>query len=1149
MTFRRLLLRPRHCTRLVHTTVSASIDASSLPRKGIQSRHLAVLSSNNGQCAALDRLFDVSKRSWRLRAVIQDVKRSLPMDRGRRFYNRRLVETLEQSDYNRAWGILETLHRRYPDKSVLWPYTYNLMLRHYCKQQKTLMDENLTRVLTLLDVMVDYSCANETSFQVAMAACSRARHLRSARHVLEKMQEAGENPDARIYGFLVNCCARRHGLVKTAEEYFDKMLDAGIKPTSLVVNALLRVYARDCGRSKVMMKLVDRAYNEFGLVPDTVTTRTMVYYLLREGDVDGAVDYVRNVERLFVCDVTARLPVKHQVVNALIDASRQRGKWNHADYALTLVTRTDVTGVSAASIVEDMQNSRKLEKLVAKRDTASVPVAWVQAKQDWSQMTRREQQSYFLRRNQRESFERALEITHLCTTPLIADRAIERLSLKLESKLRLLDELICTGTASVAHFNTVLGACGKQGQLASAVSVFTKMKRYAKTTLECAPTTWSYNALLNAYAVCGDVRGTESIVTKMVENDVQLDEVTMNTILKAHVTNLKNDLCGNWRTRFDITMQALSFFEWCTEDRKLDPGAATYYSLFRLFATYLETSSRADNDPAARSTSEESCNVRERQDDELIASMGEFISTTCHDAPLGSLDIGVFNNAFNYYCQLGDVDKSFRLFDTMKKRGFQPNDTTLGLMFATCASQQQFEVGLRFLDYLMTTDGYKPTLKILSGAMQLCANSKNPDGALELFRAIEMSGTFSPTVETYEPLVFAYARVGNVTRAWEIANEMEEKLGRASISIHNRILLACVEAALPGRALEVLGVIRLKEGVSLDVISYNTALEAFVRAGERAAWWRKNKSKWEEEDIFCDGNAEYDTNEDGWDDDKYVERDSVAEGRAVVKAGLERAHSIDECTVKALSAQDHEHEQREKAAWVRESVMNLLDEMRRDRVKPDKTTFERAIAACSVNQDSEGVISVFDTLIDRRWGDNAVELKSDLMTESSFSAYLVECTTLRDKDRVLEAPTLLHKWHAATGQVPPVFVVMQMLDSLEDLGEWRRAVRMLPEWQTSFGVAPSVSVFNRVMQMCNRAEEYQLVASIFATMQDTAAYRVHPDAESYVQRIYADEQSENWVAATDLFVEMQKRCPRDEISRHQLQKIALGRYRLRQSET
>ena len=196
-----------------------------------------------------------------------------------------------------------------------------------------------------------------------------------------------------------------------------------------------------------------------------------------------------------------------------------------------------------------------------------------------------------------------------------------------------------------------------------------------------------------------------------------------------------------------------------------------------------------------------------------------------------------------------------------------------------------------------------------------------------LFRAIELSGTFLATMGTYEPVVFAYARVGYVTRAWAVGNEMEAKRGTASVSIYSRILLACVEAALPGRALEVLDVIRLKEGVSPDVVSYNTALEAFVRAGERAAWWRKNhKRKWEE-DIFSDEDAEHDTNAGGSDDINIVESGSTKKD-LVVEAGLDSARFIDGCTVRAVSTQDHEPEQLKKAAWVRASVINLLDEMR-----------------------------------------------------------------------------------------------------------------------------------------------------------------------------------------------------------------------------
>ncbi|CAH0485490.1 unnamed protein product [Peronospora farinosa] len=1124
--FRRALFRWLQPTPLIYKNIATSIDRS-YPVLGFCARQVTVLTSNGDQVSALQRLADASRNSWRLRAIVNDVEQSLPVDKGRRFYNRRVVETLEQSDYNRAWAIVETLHRRYPNKAVLWPYTYNLMLRHYCKQQKTLMNSNLRRILALLDVMVAQGCADQTSIEIAMAACSRARHLRSARHVLEKMQEAGIEPDERIFGFVINCCARKQGLVKMAERCFDEMLIAGVKPTGLVIKALLRVYSRDCGRSEVMRKLVKRASDEFELVPDTGITRTMVYYLLCEGDVDGAVHFMRKVESIFPFAESIKLPVKRQVVNALVDACRQRGEWDLTEYALTLVDKTDDEDVLAVDYDQDVQHSIELKQLVAKRDALSAAVVWALDDQDWSRMTRLEQKAFFVNRNQKESFERALEHMRSRTKKW----SIQRLSLKLEGKLRVLDELIRTRSATADDFNAVLGICGRQGQSVDAVSVLTKMKKYAEVLPECTPTTWSYNALLNGYAVRGDVEHIESIVNEVIDSGLQLDQVTMNTVIKAYIANVKDSIS---QARLNTMMQALSFFEWCTNDQKLNPGTATYYLLFRLFATYLESPCDEELIYSHGGYSEE---VMDGQGGELMAWMGEFISSTCHDAPLGSLDTGVFNNAFDYYYRLGDVDESFALYNLMKKRGFQPDDTTLGLMFATCASQQQFEVGLNFLDHLMTTDSYKPTLKVLSGAMQLCANSKNPDGALELFRAIESSGTFALTVETYEPVVFAYARVGNVASAWEIASEMEEKLGRVSISIYNRILLACVEAALPGHALEVLDVIRLKEGVTPDIISYNTALEAFVRAGERAAWWRKNKSNVAKEDDCR-------VDEDGRNDEDYCDSDHVKEE----EPGIEDSTSGNSSVVKTARCKDYELEQRERAAWVRAAVLGLLDEMQEGRVRPDMTTYERAIAACSVNEDFEGVITIFDRLIARKRGKDAGKLKSDLVTESSFSAYLVACTSLQDKDRVIEASTLLHKWHAATGQVPPAFVVAQLLDSLESLGEWRRAVRMLPNWRTLFGVSPSVAVLNRVMQMCNHAEEYHLVAPIFATMQDAAASRVYPDAESYIQRIYAEEQRENWVAATNLFVEMQKTCPSDEIPHQQLQKIALGRNRLRQRE-
>ncbi|GMF24976.1 unnamed protein product [Phytophthora fragariaefolia] len=1131
--FRRALLRRIQGATLGRAALTASLGAT-LPVAGLRARQFAVLASNDrpdSHQTSLERLTEAAKPSWRLRAAVKDVETSLPRDRGRRFYNRRVLEALEAGDLNRAWAVIETLHRRHPEKLVLWPYTYNLVMRHYCKQQKTLVNSNLNRILALLDVMVAQGCADQTSVEVAMAASSRARHLRSAKYVVQKMHESGKNLDGRMYGFLINCCARKRGLVKQAEQYFAEMIREGVAPTIAVINSMLRVYSRDSGRSDAMLALVKRAGDEFGLVPNSVTSRTMAYYLLNEGNVDTAVKFLHDVETAFPPEASIELPIGRRVVNAVVDACRQRGEWDLAECALGLGKRSQRHPTNDS----DVKATTMLEQLISKRDALAKAVVWALDEQDWSRMSRSDQKEFLLHQSQRESIERSWEQMQSRTTHQKTDRAIEKLSLKLESKLHLLDEIISAEDATVTDFYAVLGACGRQGKLAEGVSVLTKMKNYAVLFPECTPTTWGYNALLNACAVRGDVNQIEPILNELIERELQPDQVTMNTVLKAYVTSLK---CAgeNSQARLNTVMQGLSFFEWCTEDEKINPGAATYYSLFRLFTAFLERPEGIKSDAGSDELSDDLDDEEfvDGQEGELMAWMTEFITTTCRDVPLESLDTGVFNSAFAYYHQLGDVDESFALFNLMKKRGIQPDDTTMGLMFATCASQQQFEVGLKLLDHIMAVDGYKPTLKVLSGAMQLCANAKNPDGALELFRAIETSGAFRPTIETYEPLVFAYARVGNVTSAWDIANEMEKNLGRVSVSIYNRILLACAEAALPGRALEVLDVIRHKDGTTADTISYNTALEAFVRAGERAAWWRKNKTNLAEDDDDLDFD----------DDDNEMESTELL-GDIDNKKNLGQTN--EDSAVMVNPPRDFKLEQREKAVWVRAKVVGLLEEMQRNGLEPDATTYERALAACSVNDDFEGVICIFDTLINRLQGKDSIELKSGLVSDSSLSAYLAACTLLNDKDRVLEVPILLHKWHTATAQFPPVFVVAQLMDSLDEVGEWRRAVRMLPDMKALFGFPPSVAVFNRVMQMCNDAGEHHLVAPIFATMQDASAYRIFPDVGSYIQRIYAEEQRENWVAATDLFVEMQKNCPSEEISHQQLQKIALGRYRIRQN--
>ncbi|RLN96473.1 hypothetical protein BBJ28_00000623 [Nothophytophthora sp. Chile5] len=1134
IAFRALLRQVRGPPRRAIPAVSARCAATSVT--GLRARYFAVWTSNDVQTPTKSTQAKVTS-SWR-RSRSAQVENSLPIDRSDAFYERHVTEALESDDLHGAMAIAETLHRRFPNRPVLAQDTYNLLLFRLSGRQRALPNAHLKRILALLDAMISVGRVDTRSFHSALVACSRARHLRSAQKIMKQMRASGLKPGPFAYAGLLHGCARKRGRVTTAERYLDEMLSDGFKPNARVVNAMLRVYARASGRSQRMLALLQRVHDEFQVQADTFTTRTVVLYLLSESNPAQAVAFLQDVMRaLPLTEEEPSLPLQCDVGNALLDACRQRADWQLAQDALALLKTAKEVETPTAKARRDVEDRAELENLIAKQDADSAPVVWDPEEREFGQMTRVQENTFRLALSRKQSIEHAAErVRRLEAGAALTgvDRRAAMLSLKLEGKMALLDAMIRDSSANAADFNAVLSACGRQGRLEEADIVLNKMKQFAAVSPDCAPTTWSYNAVLNACAVRGAVGQVEAIVNEMLEPD----HVTMNTVLKAHVVNLTNGAGGSPHARLKTAMQALSFFEWCTEEQALEPDAATYFTLFRLFAEYTE-----ERDEGSENIEEEEEEEEEDDDDEQQAELNEwaveFITSTCRDAPLAVIDVGVFNAGFDYFQRLGDVKHAFALFNVMKQRGFPPDDNTLGLLFAACARAEQAEVGLNFLNHLMGEEGYEPSLKVLNGAIRLCANSNNPHGAMELFQAIQASGTFQPTIETYEPVVHAFARVGNVADAWNFANEMEQQLGKVSVSIYNRVLQACAVAARPGPAMEILEHMRRKNGVIPDVTSYNMVLEAFVAAGKRAAWRRNQKEEEEDYDGF---------DEDEEDDDPFHEGhqgEDQADGYDTEPLYNRQDNFVEE----ASAPHDGKSQHREDAERVRVNIQSLLEEMHKSRrSQPDLLSYRRAIAACDVRDDPEGVIAIFDELLVHDKGENGTRLKGDVVTDPCVSAYLAACLRLHETERVTQMPQLLHKWHTATGQSPSLQVLLELLDALEGVGEWRRAVRLLPNLQTLFGMPPNVLVFNRVMQICNHAGEHQLVAPIFATMQDATVYRVFPDASSYIQMVYAEEQRENWVAATDLFVEMQKKCPSEEISPRRLQKIALGRYRLRQQE-
>jgi pentatricopeptide repeat protein len=443
----------------------------------------------------------------------------------------------------------------------------------------------------------------------------------------------------------------------------------------------------------------------------------------------------------------------------------------------------------------------------------------------------------------------------------------------------------------------------------------------------------------------------------------------------------------------------------------------------------------------------------------------------------------------------------------MNARGISIDDATFGLVFAAASSADDSEVGLNFLQHAMDNVDYQPTVQVMNGAIELCAATHNPGGALELFNSMEASGLLVPDEKSYIQVIRALARVGNVKKALTFATAMKDRLGYCSVDSYNRVLQACAVSGHSEQALSVLEDMTQQEGLVPDVVTFEMILKAFVKAGAIHAK-RVGGNKQAQDDI----------------DEEYPDGEEwlPAEGDSD-------------------STQSPSNTQLSRVGDV---IVSLLSEMHRYGIAPSGLTYSRAVSACAVRGDREGVLKVFDDLI-AVWKRSAgLDNMTSLFSDVTLSEYITACQSSQDSERLLELAQLLgddfqrSDGHGAVSSR----VLLELMNAFESVGKWRRALQMLRDMDMAYGVTPSVMLFNRVMEMCNAAGEHQSVHLIFLTMQNSLAYLVDPNVGSYIQAIYAAEQMEEWTRATNLFLAMQQNCPKEEIRPADLQKIALGRY-------
>lgn len=991
---------------------------------------------------------------------------------------------IKRNDRQAALKVWKQARDAYPGVPVLSLENCNSLL-FMCRHKMP-----VKRVMVLLNEMIKFDRVSLRSFNTVLVACSNARDLDRALEVCEMMRAQGKVLGAFAYTNLIACCASAKSVdLYGAESLWSDMSQDNVQPTIETLNVMLRVYKSTTHQSMKALELTTETLQKYGLKPDSITISTLVKSLLQDGRLREAVEFVTRTK-------SNGFPVEAAVCNAIVDACRRDSLWEEALSVASLVAKND-------------KDSKRLVALCRDQDSESTAMIW---------------NSYSSKDNFKVQNPRKLLrmlTQHLKQGTLDADKApgwkdwerillasaIEDVKFFFDMAHARFEQLSDTQQQlfGLELHNIYLYALAKADAVDEAVSVLCRMREKKIV---------SSTSFDNVLVVCGRLGRLEEAerVLSLMKHDLNAHPPTIlsyNSILNACAFHGDVD-------KAEMLYQELRCM-------RIRPDVVTLNTMLKIYSNaskQLITDDELEgneNNPSfavrALDFFHHACqysypdgvtysslfrilaldvhgDIESAEEEEKRTLHASFIMDVCQNADVETLNTEVFNGALDFCQRYGNVDMAFKLFNMMKARGIQRNVSTLHLLFAACSRKQQADVGLNLMNYLLQEEGYSPKLAELNGLIQLCASSERPADAVAIFDGIQASGLFKPDAKSYAHVVHAFARVGDVSNALKYIHSMKEDIECVNIEVYNDVLRACT---ITGDRWQAMGAYKLMvehEGLVPNNSTFDTLLRSFTTK-KSVGSFGDDRDEFEEDDE----DEEFEILGDASDDEGVNER-------------------IDEI------------------------LWDILAEMDKFGVSSTPNTYKHILIACAIRDDHNALFAFFDNLM----AHSNVDIVR-ILSETSLLTYMDSCVHCKDANRIKALVKQLRTIHNQTHRLDlsPV-VVVRLLGALETVGELHEAMGLLRNLESDYGVAPNVAFFNSVMEMCNNAQQPQYVDQIFLTMQQSAAYRLYPNVESYVQAISALEQRNEWVRATNLFMEMQKKCSKEDLSPKKLQKIAIGRY-------
>ncbi|CAM9887318.1 unnamed protein product, partial [Ectocarpus fasciculatus] len=160
-----------------------------------------------------------------------------------------------------------------------------------------------------------------------------------------------------------------------------------------------------------------------------------------------------------------------------------------------------------------------------------------------------------------------------------------------------------------------------------------------------------------------------------------------------------------------------------------------------------------------------------------------------------------------------------------------PDLLLYAVVMKACAWGKRWQQAVRLLDD-MSGAGVSPNVVVLNTALSACAKCGQVSRATQLLEEMQEKYGVAPEARSYNSVISGHERAGEWREALALAKRMEQAGGVSpNVVTFNSVIGACKTAGRPEEALAVLGMLRRK-GLQPDVISFNSAIGACASGGK-----------------------------------------------------------------------------------------------------------------------------------------------------------------------------------------------------------------------------------------------------------------------------------------------------------------------------